>query len=78
MLPHHRPRRAPNNPLGLLRAFRIILMKGIRCIRELSRILDVDPRFRRLCLIEDGKRGYPTPSSAAPPGWSKPRGLGES
>ena len=34
-------------------------MKGIRSIRELSRILDVDPRLRRLCLIEDGERGYP-------------------
>ena len=33
-------------------------MKGIRSLRELTRVLDVDPRLRRLCLIEDGERGY--------------------
>jgi transposase len=33
-------------------------MKGIRSLRELTRVLDVDPRIRRLCLIEDGERGY--------------------
>ena len=54
-----RPGRPPRNPLGLLRAFKVMRMKGIRSIRELSRILDVDPRLRRLCLIEDGERGYP-------------------
>ncbi len=34
-------------------------MKEIRSLRELSRILNVDPRLRRLCLIEDDERGYP-------------------
>jgi hypothetical protein len=34
-------------------------MKEIRSIRELSRILDIDQRIRRICLIEDGERGYP-------------------
>jgi hypothetical protein len=33
-------------------------MKGIRSLRELTRILDIDQRLRRLCLIEDGERGY--------------------
>ena len=53
------PGRPPRNPFGLLRAFIIMRMKEIRSLRELSRILDVDPRIRRLCLIEDGERGYP-------------------
>jgi transposase len=34
-------------------------MKEIRSLRGLSRILNVDPRLRRLCLIEEGERGYP-------------------
>jgi len=34
-------------------------MKEIRSLRELSRTLDVDQRLRRLCLIEEGERGYP-------------------
>jgi len=33
-------------------------MKAIRSLRELTRILDVDRRIRRLCLIGDGERGY--------------------
>ena len=33
-------------------------MKGVRSLREMARLLDVDPRLRRLCLIEDGERGY--------------------
>ena len=33
-------------------------MKGIRSLRELTRILDVDRRIRRLCLIKQGERGY--------------------
>jgi hypothetical protein len=33
-------------------------MKGIRSLRELTRILDVDKRIRRLCLIKKGERGY--------------------
>jgi hypothetical protein len=34
-------------------------MKAIRSLRELSRILNVDQRLRKLCLIEEGERGYP-------------------
>jgi hypothetical protein len=33
-------------------------MKGIRSLRELTRILDVDRRIRRLCLIRSNERGY--------------------
>jgi len=34
-------------------------MKGIRSLRELTRILDVDQRIRRLCLIKKNENGYP-------------------
>jgi hypothetical protein len=34
-------------------------MKGIRSLRELARILDVDNRIRRLCLVKRDERGYP-------------------
>ena len=34
-------------------------MKGIRSLRELTRILDIDQRIRRLCLIEKDEGGYP-------------------
>jgi hypothetical protein len=34
-------------------------MKAIRSIRELTRILDVDQRMRRLCLIKKDEEGYP-------------------
>ena len=53
------PGRPPRNPLGLLRAFIVMRMKEIRSLRELSRVLNVDQRLRRLCLIQDGERGYP-------------------
>ena len=33
-------------------------LKGIRSLRELTRILDVDQRLRRLCLIKKKERGY--------------------
>ena len=33
-------------------------LKGIRSLRELTRILDVDRRVRRLCLITDKEGGY--------------------
>lgn len=33
-------------------------MKGIRSLRELTRILDIDQRIRRLCLITSKERGY--------------------
>jgi len=34
-------------------------LKGIRSLRELTRILDVDQRIRRLCLIKVDEGGYP-------------------
>jgi hypothetical protein len=34
-------------------------LKGIRSLRELTRILDVDSRVRRLCLIKKDENGYP-------------------
>jgi hypothetical protein len=34
-------------------------MKGIRSLRELTRILDVDRRIRRLCLIKKDEGAYP-------------------
>ena len=33
-------------------------MKGTRSLRELTRILDVDTRIRRLCLVKQGEKGY--------------------
>ncbi len=33
-------------------------LKGIRSLRELTRILNVDRRLRRLCLIRRKERGY--------------------
>jgi hypothetical protein len=53
------PGRPPRNPIGELRAFIVMRMKGIRSLRELARILDVDDRVRRLCLVKRGERGYP-------------------
>jgi hypothetical protein len=52
------PGRPPRNPLGILRALIVMRMKEIRSLRELTRILDVDHRIRRLCLIKHNKRGY--------------------
>jgi hypothetical protein len=34
-------------------------MKGIRSLRELARILEVDRRIRRLCLVKSDEEGYP-------------------
>jgi hypothetical protein len=34
-------------------------MKGIRSLREMTRLLDVDVRLRKLCLIKTGEAGYP-------------------
>jgi len=34
-------------------------LKGIRSLRELTRILDVDKRLRRLCLIKKNEEAYP-------------------
>jgi hypothetical protein len=34
-------------------------MKGVRSLREITRLLDFDLRLRRLCLIKPGETGYP-------------------
>lgn len=34
-------------------------LKGIRSLRELTRILEVDQRLRRLCRIKKDDNGYP-------------------
>jgi len=34
-------------------------MKGVRSLREMTRLLDADPRLRRLCLIKPDEAGYP-------------------
>ena len=34
-------------------------MKGVRSIREMTRLLDVDPRLRKLCLIKKRETAYP-------------------
>jgi transposase len=33
-------------------------MKGVRSLREMTRLLDTDLRLRRLCLIKIGEVGY--------------------
>jgi transposase len=34
-------------------------MKGVRSLRETTRLLDADPRLRKLCLIKPGEAAYP-------------------
>jgi hypothetical protein len=34
-------------------------MKGVRSLREMTRLLDVDLRLRKICLIKTGETGYP-------------------
>jgi transposase len=34
-------------------------MKGVRSLREMTRLLDMDQRLRKLCLIKIGETGYP-------------------
>lgn len=53
------PGRPPRNPLGLFRAFIVMRMKGVRSLREMARLLNVDSRLRRLCLIDESEKGYP-------------------
>jgi len=45
--------------LGLFRAFIVMRMKGVRSLRETTRLLDVDPRLRKLCLIKKREAAYP-------------------
>jgi transposase len=51
--------RPPRNPHGLFRTFIVMKMKGVRSIREMTRLLDVDPRLRKLCLIKKKEKAYP-------------------
>jgi hypothetical protein len=44
--------------MGLFRAFIVMCMKGVRSLREMTRILDTDQRLRRLCLIKADEKGY--------------------
>ena len=53
------PGRPPRNPLGLFRSFIVMRMKGVRSLREMTRLLDTDLRLRKLCLIKTGEAGYP-------------------
>jgi hypothetical protein len=53
------PGRPPRNPLGLFRTFIVMRMRGVRSLREMTRLLDTDPRLRRLCLIKPGETSYP-------------------
>ena len=41
------------------RAFIVMRMKGVRSLREMTRLLDSDLRLRRLCLIKPAEAGYP-------------------
>jgi transposase len=34
-------------------------MKGVRSLREMTRLLDVDQRLRKLCLVRAGEKAYP-------------------
>ena len=34
-------------------------MRGVRSLREMTRLLDVDQRLRKLCLIKTGEAAYP-------------------
>ena len=34
-------------------------MKGVRSLREMTRLLDIDQRLRKLCLIKTGEAAYP-------------------
>jgi hypothetical protein len=51
--------RPPRNPLGVFRTFVVMKMKGVRSLREMTRLLDSDPRLRKLCLIKKREKAYP-------------------
>lgn len=34
-------------------------MKGVRSLREMTRLLNVDDRLRKICLLKKGEKGYP-------------------
>jgi len=45
--------------MGIFRAHIIMRMKGVRSLREMTRLLDNDPRLRKLCLIKPCETSYP-------------------
>ena len=53
------PGRPPRNPSGLFRTFIVMRMKGVRSLREMTRLLDTDIRLRKLCLIKIDEAAYP-------------------
>jgi transposase len=53
------PGRHPRNPLGLFRTFIVMKLKGVRSLREMTRLLDADLRLRKLCLIKKKETAYP-------------------
>jgi hypothetical protein len=54
-----KPGRPLRNPLGVFTVFIIMRTKGVRSLRELIKLLDVDTRLRKLCLIKAVGAGYP-------------------
>jgi transposase len=49
----------PRSPVGLFRTFVVMRMKGVRSLREMTRLLSVDDRLRKICLLKKGEKGYP-------------------
>ena len=52
------PGKPPRNPLGIFKAFIVMRMKGVRSLREMTRLLDTDMRLRKLCLIKKKQKSY--------------------
>ena len=52
------PGRPPRNPLGVFRKFIVMRMKGVRSLREMTRLLDVDQRLKRICLLKTSEAAY--------------------
>jgi len=44
--------------MGLFRTFIVMKMRGVRSLREMTRLLGTDQRLRRLCLIKPAEKGY--------------------
>ena len=44
---------------GLFITFIIMRMKAVRSLREMTRLLNTDPRLRKICLIKQDEAGYP-------------------
>ena len=58
MLPHGWAGEASHEPIRGFQNF-VMRMKGVRSLREMTRLLGTDQRLRRLCLIKPGEAGYP-------------------